>query len=136
MDIEKARKYIREHHRAVLGTRRSDGRVQMSPIVVGVDGKGRAMISSREGAFKVRNLRREPRATLCVINDDFFSDWIQVEGPATVVSLPEAMEPLVDYYRSLSGEHPNWDEYRGAMRTQRRVIIRIDIESAGPDRHA
>lgn len=136
MDIDTAREYLRGHHRAVLATRRTDRGVQMSPIMVGVDTQGRAVISSREGAFKVRNLRREPRATLCVINDDFYSDWIQVEGPATIVSLPEAMEPLVDYYRSLSGEHPNWDDYREAMQTQRRVIIRVDIEAAGPDRHA
>ncbi|HEX8770714.1 MAG TPA: PPOX class F420-dependent oxidoreductase [Acidimicrobiales bacterium] len=136
MDAEKAREYVRKHHRAVLGTRRSDGRVQMSPILVGIDADGRAMISSRERAFKVRNLRREPRATLCVINDDFFSDWIQIEGPTTILSLPEAMEPLVDYYRTVSGEHANWDEYREAMQSQRRVLIRVDIESAGPDRQA
>lgn len=73
---------------------------------------------------------------MCVLNDDFFSDWIRVEGPATVVSLPDAMEPLVEYYRSVSGEHPDWDEYRDAMREQQRVIIRIDVESAGPDRQA
>jgi PPOX class probable F420-dependent enzyme len=136
MDKDKAREYLGEHHRAVLATRRSDGGIQMSPIVVGIDDEGRAVISSREDAFKVRNLRRDPRATLCVINDDFFSDWIQVEGSATIVSLPEAMDLLVDYYRSLSGEHPNWDEYRDAMQSQRRVMIRIDIEAAGPDRHA
>jgi PPOX class probable F420-dependent enzyme len=136
MDTDKAREYLREHHRAVLATHRSNGGIQMSPIVVTLDADGRAVISSRENAYKVRNLRRDPHAALCVLNNDFYTDWIQVEGPATIVSLPEAMDLLVEYYRSVSGEHPDWDEYRAAMQSQQRVIIRIDIESAGPDRQA
>jgi PPOX class probable F420-dependent enzyme len=136
MDIDKAQDYLRIHHRAVLATRRSGGSVQMSPVMVALDDEGRVMISSREHAYKVRNLRRSPHATICVINDDFYSDWIQVEGAATIVSLPDAMELLVDHYRSIGDEHPDWDEYREAMKTQERVIIRIDIESAGPDRQA
>ena len=136
MEIEKAQDYLREHHRAVLATCRSGGTLQMSPVMVALDDEGRVMISSREHAFKVRNLRRSPHATLCVINDDFYSDWIQVEGPATIISLPDAMELLVEHYRSVSGEHLDWNEYREAMQTQERLIIRIDIESAGPDRQA
>ena len=103
-------------------------------MTVGVDDEGRVMISSREAAFKVRNLRRDNRASLCVMSDQFYGPWIQAEGTATVVSLPDAMQPLVDYYRSISGEHPDWDEYRRAMEEQHRVIVRIDIERAGPDR--
>jgi PPOX class probable F420-dependent enzyme len=91
-------------------------------------------VSTREAAMKVANLRRDPRVSLCVLNDGFFGDWIQVDGTATIVSLPEAMELLVEYYRSLSGEHPDWDEYRAAMERDRRVLVRIDIERAGPDR--
>ncbi|HEX2041828.1 MAG TPA: PPOX class F420-dependent oxidoreductase [Acidimicrobiales bacterium] len=134
MDVDEARRFLRDHHRAVLATFRSDGRPQLSPVTVGVDDGGRAVISSREAAYKVRNLRRDPRASLCVINDSFFGPWAQVDGIATIVSLPEAMEPLVDYYRSISGEHPDWDDYRRAMEQQRRVIVRIDIQRAGPDR--
>ncbi len=134
MDVEEAQDFLREHHRAVLATFRSDGRPQLSPVTVGVDEQGWAVISSRETAYKVRNLRRDPRASLCVINDGFFGPWAQVDGTATVVSLPEAMEPLVEYYRGISGEHPDWDDYRRAMEQQRRVIIRIDIERAGPNR--
>ncbi len=134
MDADEARQFLRDHHRAVLATFRSDGRPQLSPVTVGVDDSGRAVISSREAAYKVRNLRRDPRASLCVISDSFFGPWAQVDGIATIVSLPEAMEPLVDYYRSISGEHPDWDDYRRAMEQQRRVIVRIDIQRAGPNR--
>jgi PPOX class probable F420-dependent enzyme len=134
MDIAVAQQFLREHENAVLATWRRDGRLQMSPVTVGIDGAGRAIISSRETAYKVRNLRRDPRATLCVVVEAFTGPWVQIEGTAEVVTLPEAMEPLVDYYRRLAGEHPDWDDYRRAMTADRRVLIRIAIERAGPDR--
>jgi PPOX class probable F420-dependent enzyme len=133
MDLDDARSFLREHHRGVLATLRRDGRPQMSLVSVGADGEGRAIVSSRETAFKVRNLRRDPRVSVCVTSDDFRS-WIQVDGTASIVSLPDAMEPLVDYYRRIAGEHPDWDDYRRAMEEQQRVLVRIDIERAGPDR--
>ena len=133
MDLDAARAFLREHHRGVLATFRRDGRPQMSVVSVGVDGDGRAIVSSREAAYKVRNLRRDPRISVCVTADDF-SKWIQIDGTASILSLPDAMEPLVDYYRSISGEHPDWDDYRRAMEQQQRVLVRIDIERAGPDR--
>ena len=105
----------------------------MSPVTVGLDAAGRAIISSRETAYKVRNLRRQPRASLCVFVDEFTGPWVQVNGSAEIVSLPEAMELLVDYYRQVAGEHPDWDDYRRAMQRDQRVLIRITIESAGPD---
>ena len=104
----------------------------LSPVAVGLDDEGRVIISTRETAMKVKNLRRRPRAWLCVITERFFGDWAQVEGEVEIVALPEAMELLVEYYRSVSGEHPNWDEYRQAMVDQRRVILRISIDRAGP----
>ncbi len=134
MDVDEARRFVRENHRAVLATFRADGRPQLSPVTVGVDGDGRVVISSRETAYKVRNLRRDPRASVCVIDDGFFGPWVQVDGTATIVGLPEAMEALVEYYRGVSGEHPDWDDYRRAMEEQRRVVVRIDLERAGPDR--
>jgi PPOX class probable F420-dependent enzyme len=134
LDIAEAQQFLREHECAVLATRRRDGGIQMSPITVGVDAQGRAIISSRETAYKVRNLRRDPWAALCVFVDDFVGPWVQVEGTAEILSLPEAMEPLVDYYRGISGEHPNWDAYRQAMERDQRVLIRLTIERAGPDR--
>ena len=136
MDLDKARDFLRKNHHAVMATYRSDGRPQLSPLAVTIDGEGRAVISSRERAYKVRNIRRDPRVSLCVLNDGWYGDWIQVEGTADVQSLPDALEPLVDYYRSISGEHPDWDEYRQAMVDQERVVIRITLERAGPDRAA
>src|SRR6266511_3367915 len=102
MDLERARAFVRENHRAVVSTRRADGQPQLSPVVCGVDADGMITVSTRETAMKMKNLRRDPRVSLCVLNDGFFGDWIQVDGTADIVSLPEAMELLVDYYRSLS----------------------------------
>jgi PPOX class probable F420-dependent enzyme len=133
MDIEQARAFVRDNHRAVMATRRASSDPQLSPVLCSVDAEGRVCVSTRETALKVKNLRRDPRVSLCVINDGFFGEWIQVDGAAEIVSLPEAMELLVEYYRSLAGEHPDWDEYRAAMERERRVLVRINIERAGPD---
>ena len=134
MDIAHAQQFLRENDNAVLATWRRDGRLQMSPVTVGLDGAGRAIISSQDTIAKVRNLRRDPRATLCVFVEAFRGPWVQLEGTAEIVTLPDAMEPLVDYYRRLAGEHPDWDDYRRAMTADRRALIRITIERAGPDR--
>jgi PPOX class probable F420-dependent enzyme len=129
-----AREFVASNHRAVLITRRSSGGLQTSPVLVGVDGEGKLVISTREGAYKTRNLRRDPTAVLCVLSDGFFGRWLQIEGSARVVSLPAAMDGLVDYYRGISGEHPDWDEYRSAMQDQRRVLVRVSIDTVGPTR--
>jgi PPOX class probable F420-dependent enzyme len=132
MNRADALEFVSNNHRAVLVTRKSDEGLQTSPITVGVDADGFAVISSRETAFKVRNLRRNPTATLCVFSDAFFGEWIQIDGAADLISMPDAMERLVDYYRRISGEHPDWDEYRSAMKEQQRLIIRISIDKVGP----
>lgn len=132
MDVEAAREFISRQHHAVLATLRSDGAPQLSPVDAVVDADGRVVISSRETAMKVRNLRRDPRAWLCVLSDAFYGDWVQVEGPVEVVALPEAMELLVDYYRRAAGEHPDWADYRAAMERDQRVVIRLEISRAGP----
>lgn len=134
MDAEAARAFLREHHRAVLVTTRpSDGLPQTSPVSAVVDGEGLVVVSTRETAMKVKHVERHPRVALCAFTDAFYGDWIQVEGPAEIVRLPEAMDGLVDYYRRASGEHPDWDDYRAAMERDRRVLLRITIERAGPD---
>jgi PPOX class probable F420-dependent enzyme len=132
MDLDQARDFVRTNPRAVLATR-SGGRIHQSPVLVGVDEEGRLTVSSRETAYKTKHLRDDPWAQLCVITKGFFGDWIYVEGKAEVVSLPEAMEPLVEYYRGISGE-TDWDEYRAGMERERRVIIQITPTRAGPDR--
>jgi PPOX class probable F420-dependent enzyme len=134
MDLGVARRFLADHHRGVLATRRTDGGIQQSPVLVNVDGEGRAIISSRETAYKVRNLRRDPWAQVCVFTDRFFGSWIFAEGRAEVVSLPEAMEPLIDYYKRFPDENPDWDDYRARMQRERRVLIRIAVERVGPDR--
>ena len=133
MELERAREFMRANHHGVLANRRQGG-IQQSPVLVTVDGEGRAIISSRETAYKVRNLRRDPWAQLCVFTDRFFGEWIWAEGTAEIVSLPDAMEPLIDYYKRFPGENPDWDEYRERMRRERRVLVRITLERAGPDR--
>jgi PPOX class probable F420-dependent enzyme len=133
MDLERARDFARQHHRAVMATRTPSGAVRQTPVVVAVDEEGRFTVSSREGAFKVRNLRRDPWAQLCLLTEMFFGAWMYVEGTVELVSLPEAMEPLVEYYRAISGEHEDWDDYRDAMRRDRRVLIRLVADRAGPD---
>ena len=133
MDLDKARQFLQDHHRAVLATRRRSGDPQLSIVAAGVDADGRAVISTRETAVKTKNLRRDPRASLLVMSDEFYGEWVQLDGTVEVVSLPEAMEPLVDYYRRLAGEHDDWDDYRAAMERDRRVILRLTIERAGPD---
>jgi PPOX class probable F420-dependent enzyme len=134
MDIDEARTFLKDHRHSVLHTFRSDGRPQLSPVTHAVDDQGRVLVSSREPAYKVRNLQRDPRATVIAMSDDFYGPWVQVDGTATVIRLPEAMELLVDYYRRAAGEHPDWDDYRRAMERDRRVMIRIDVERAGPNR--
>ncbi len=133
MQPDRAREFLRANHRAVLVTARADGRPQMSPVTCGLDEAGRVIISTRETAVKVRNLRRNPVASLCVFTDAFFGPWVQVEGQVEIISLPEAMELLVEYYRLVSGEHPDWEDYRAAMVRDRRCVVRIDIARAGPD---
>ncbi|WP_436761704.1 PPOX class F420-dependent oxidoreductase [Streptosporangium sp. V21-05] len=135
MDHDKARGFVRANHRAVMLTSHADGRPQLSPVTVGLDTLGNVIVSTRETAAKVRNLRRNPRVSLCVTTDGFFGEWIQIDGVAEIVPLPEAMDLLVTYYRDISGEHPDWDDYRAAMERERRVILRIAITRAGPDVH-
>ena len=135
MDIDQARDYVRRHHRAVLTTYFPDGRAQLSPVLAGVDDMGRVIISTRETTTKAHNLTRDPRAVLCVFPDGFYGDWVVIEGETQIVHLPEALEPLMDYYRGISGEHPDWDDYRVSMERDRRILLRIAITKAGPDRH-
>jgi PPOX class probable F420-dependent enzyme len=124
--------FVRANQRAVLATYRRDGQAQLSPVGATVDAEGRVVISTREGAMKTHNLRRAPRAALCVMSEQFFGEWHSLEGSVEILSLPEAMEPLVDYYRRISGEHPDWNDYREAMVRERRVLVRITVDRSGP----
>jgi PPOX class probable F420-dependent enzyme len=133
MDIATAQEFLRNNHRAVMATFRKDGRPALSPVTVSVDQQGRVVVSTRETAMKVKHLRRDPRVSISAFTDGFYGDFVQAEGTAEIVALPEAMEPLIDYYRSVGGEHPDWDDYRAAMVRDQRVIVRFEIERAGPN---
>jgi PPOX class probable F420-dependent enzyme len=134
LSVDDVRTFLRSHHRGVLATMRRDGAPQMSPVTVGVDDDGSLLISTRETAVKTANVRRNGRASVCAFEDGFFGQWVQAEGPASVESLPAAMDGLVRYYRLVAGEHPDWDDYRQAMQRDRRVLVRIHIERVGPTR--
>jgi PPOX class probable F420-dependent enzyme len=133
MDISAALDYVRTNHKAVLATLKKDGTPALSPMTVGIDDSGHVMISTRQTAYKVAHVRRDPRVWLCVLPEGFFGEWVQIEGTAEVVDLPEAMDGLVDYYRRISGEHPDWDDYRASMTRDQRCLLRITIVKAGPN---
>jgi PPOX class probable F420-dependent enzyme len=133
VEIDAALDFVRANHHAVLATRRAGGSPQMSPVTAGVDADGRVIVSSRETAIKTKNIRRDPAVSIVVFTDAFYGRWVQVDGTAEVIGLPEAMERLVDYYRSISGEHPDWDDYRRAMEEERRVVLAVTPTRAGPD---
>ena len=123
--------FLRPRHFAVLSTRRRSGAPQMSPVTCGVDAAGRVVVSTYPERAKAVNARRDPAVSLCVMSDDR-DPWVQVDGRAEVIDCPDSVEPLVEYYRAVAGEHPDWDEYRAAMVTQGKSIIRVTIESWGP----
>ncbi|WBB82210.1 PPOX class F420-dependent oxidoreductase [Micromonospora sp. WMMD882] len=124
--------FLTPRHRAVLITTRADGRPQTSPVSCGVDTAGRLVISTYPERAKARNIRRDARVSACVLSDDWNGPWVQVDGTAEVLDLPAALEPLVEYFRCISGEHPDWDEYRQAMLRQGKSLIRVTIDAWGP----
>ena len=133
VSIDSAKDFLTKHHWGVLATRRKDGRLQMSPITPGLDGDGQVIISSRETAYKVTNLRRDTRAALCAFTTSFHGEgWVQVNGSAEIISLPDAMNSLAYLQQQVYGEHKSWPEFRARMVRERRVIIRFAIESVAP----
>ncbi|WP_067891064.1 PPOX class F420-dependent oxidoreductase [Nocardia vaccinii] len=124
--------FLRPRHRGVLITSRADGSPQMSPVTCGVDSEGRIVVSTYPARAKAVNARRNPRVSICVLSDEWNDAYVQVDGRAEVLDMPEALDGLVDYFRCISGEHPDWDEYRAAMARQNKSLIRIHIERWGP----
>ena len=124
--------FLRPRHRGLLVTTRSNGRPQMSPVTCGVDTEDRIVVSTYPQRAKASNARRDARVSMCVLSDDWDGPYVQVDGRAEVLDMPEALDGLVEYFRCISGEHPDWDEYREAMARQNKSLIRIDIESWGP----
>ncbi|GAA1771037.1 PPOX class F420-dependent oxidoreductase [Streptomonospora arabica] len=129
---EELNDFVRPRHRAILITRRADGEPQASPVTCGLDGEGRIVVSTYPERAKTRNAVRDPRVSAAVLSEDFDGPWVQVDGSAEVVDGEDAVEPLVEYFRVISGEHPDWDEYRDAMRRQGKALVRITPERWGP----
>lgn len=124
--------FIRPRHHGLLITRRSDGSPQASPVTCGVDAAGRILIATYPERAKTRNARRDDRVAIVVLSDDFDGPWVKVDGAAEVIDVPDAVEPLVEYFRSISGEHPDWSEYREAMVRQGKSLVRITPDRWGP----
>ncbi len=124
--------FARPRHRGVLVTTRADGNAQMSPVTCGVDREGRIVVATYPGRAKARNIRRRAQVSICVLSDDWDGPYVQIDGRAEVLDMPEALDGLVDYYRCIAGEHPDWEEYRAAMARQGKSLVRIDIERWGP----
>jgi PPOX class probable F420-dependent enzyme len=129
---EELLEFIRPRHNAIVITTRADSRPQASPVTCGVDDQGRIVIATYPERAKARNARRDPAVSVLFLSDDFGGPWVQVDGTAEVLDVPEAVEPLVEYFRSISGEHPDWDEYRAAMTKQGKSLLRITPHRWGP----
>ncbi|MCW2830991.1 MAG: pyridoxamine 5-phosphate oxidase-related FMN-binding [Aeromicrobium sp.] len=132
VDLDQLMEFVRSRHQMVLLTRRSDGSPQASPVTGGVDGEGRIVIASYPERAKSRNARRDPVASVVVLSDEFNGAWVQVDGTCEVLDVPDALDAFVDYFRSISGEHPDWDEYRQAMIDQGKCLLRITPTRWGP----
>jgi PPOX class probable F420-dependent enzyme len=124
--------FLRPRHHLIVTTHRRDGSPQLSPVTGGVDAEGRIVVSTYPDRAKAANLRRDDRCSVLVLSDDFGGAWVQVDGTAEVLDLPDALEPLVEYFRVISGEHPNWDAYREAMIKQGKSLLRITPTRWGP----
>ncbi|GAA5153073.1 TIGR03618 family F420-dependent PPOX class oxidoreductase [Nocardioides marinquilinus] len=132
VDLQDVLAFARERHHYVLITHRRDGSPQVSPVTGGVDDEGRFVISTYPERAKTNNARRDERVSLLVLSDDWDDAWVQVDGTCEVIDPPDSVEPLVDYFRAVAGEHPDWDEYRQAMRDQGKSLLRITPTRWGP----
>ncbi len=129
---EELTEFLRTRHQAIVVTRRKDGGEQTSPVTLGIDDQGRLLVSTYPERAKVHNIRRDPAVAMCVLSQDFNGPWVHVEGTAEVLDLPDALDPLCEYFRSISGEHSDWDEYKEAMASQGKCLVRLTVERWGP----
>ncbi|GAA5047142.1 PPOX class F420-dependent oxidoreductase [Nocardia callitridis] len=132
VELSELLEFLRPRHRAVLITTRADGSPQSSPVTCGVDPEGHIVIATYPARAKTRNARRDPKVSLCVLSDEWDGPYVQVDGQAEVLDMPEAADGLVEYFRCISGEHPDWAEYREAMAKQNKSLIRVHIHQWGP----
>jgi PPOX class probable F420-dependent enzyme len=132
VELAELLEFIRPRHRGILISTRSDGRPQSSPVACGVDPEGRIVVSTYPARAKTVNARRNPEVSFCILSDDWNDPYVDVDGTAEVLDMPDALDGLVEYYRCIAGEHPDWDEYRAAMARQDKSLIRVTIDRWGP----
>ncbi|UFU08455.1 PPOX class F420-dependent oxidoreductase [Ruania halotolerans] len=124
--------FLRPRHRAIVLTTRADGGPQLSPVTCGLDAEGRLVVSTYPERAKAVNVRARGQVAACVLSDEWNGPWVQIEGTGEIIDPPDSVEPLVDYYRAVAGEHPDWDEYREAMVRQAKSLLRLTITRWGP----
>ena len=133
MEIADAQKFIKDNHRACIAVRQKDGWPQMTLVTPGIDAEGRVILTSRGTTYKVKHIRREPKVSMLIFGEQFSgSKFVQIHGTAEVVDLPQAMDGLIDWYKTVRGEHKNWQDYKQQVADEKRVLIRINIEKVGP----
>jgi PPOX class probable F420-dependent enzyme len=139
VELDELLDFARDRHHYVLVTERQDGSAQVSPVTGGVDGGGRLVISSYPERAKTRNARRTGRASVLVLSDEWDGAWVQIDGDVEVLDAvsdgsPDdvALDAFEDYFRCISGEHPDWAEYRQAMVDQDKSLLRITPTRWGP----
>jgi PPOX class probable F420-dependent enzyme len=132
VDLAALLDFVRPRHHALLITRRADGSPQASPLTCGVDDAGRLVMSTYPERAKTNNARRDTAVSVVVLSDEWNGPWVQIDGDAEVLDIPDSVEPLVEYFRNISGEHPDWDEYREAMVKQGKSLIRVTPRRWGP----
>ena len=133
MDITDAQKFIKDNHRACIAVRQKDGWPQMTLVTPGIDAEGRVILTSRGTTYKVKHLRRDPKVSMLIFGEQFSgSKFVQIHGSAEVVDLPQAMDGLIHWYKTVRGEHKNWEDYKQQVTDEKRVLIRINIEKVGP----
>jgi PPOX class probable F420-dependent enzyme len=125
VEHEELLRFVRPRHRMLVLTRRADGGPQASPVTGGVDGAGRIVVATYPERAKTRNARQRPQVSVVVLSNEWNGAWVQVDGDCEVLDVPDAVEAFVEYYRSISGEHPDWAEYRQAMIDQGKSLLRI-----------
>ncbi len=133
MEIADAQKFLRDNHHGVLVTRKKDSSLQMTLVSPVIDDEGKVIITSRESTYKVKNIKRNPQISLLVYGDQFNgSNYIQIDGRAEIIPLPQAMDIVLDWHRQIRGVPANWDEIREKTKTERRIAMRVTIERVGP----
>ncbi len=134
VDRDGLAEFVAGKHRWVLATTRRDGRPQLSLVSGGMTAAGELAVASYPQRAKTINAQRDPRVSVLVLGTEFNDEWVQIDGDARVLHMPdpEAADGLVEYFRSISGEHPDWDEYRQAMADQGKSVILVEPTRWGP----